>query len=307
MKKFISAIGLVIATLIWGSAFAAQRSAMQYVTPAVFTTLRSAAGVLALVPIVILFDLVTLRRVSFWGNAATFKERCHLLAGGLICGLIITLAFIAQQMGLRETSAGKSGFLTALYIIIVPVIGIFLKRRTSPVLWFSVLLALVGSFLLCYRPGSMSLSSGDTMVIICAVLFSCHILAVDYFAADTDSIRLSLLQFATAAFFAAFLSLTTGGGPDDWTLDLVRVTAPHWVYCGIGSCAIAFTIQIAAQKYLHPVVASLLMSLESVFAVIAGWLFLHEKLRPIELTGCILLFVAVLAAQIPAAGKKETR
>lgn len=306
MKKVLAVFGLMIATLIWGSAFAAQRSAMQYVSPLVFTTLRAVAGVAALIVVVVMTDLFTLKKITFWGRAATFKERCQLLTGGLICGLAITPAMIFQQMGLRETSAGKSGFLTALYIVIVPVLGIFLKRRTSPVLWAAVMLALGGSFLLCYRPGEWSLSTGDTMVLICAFLFSCHILAVDHFVADCDGIRLSLLQFVTAAVIAGTLSVVHGGG-GEWCLELVTATAPYWLYCGIGSCAIAFTLQIVAQKYLHPVIASLLMSLESVFAVLAGWLFLHEKLSPMEITGSILLFAAVLAAQFPGGDSKKAR
>ncbi|MBO7741279.1 MAG: DMT family transporter, partial [Victivallales bacterium] len=198
--------------------------------------------------------------------------------------------------GICDTSAGKSGFLTALYIIIVPLLGIFFKRKTFWWLWLAVVLALGGSFLLCYEPGQMLPGKGDMMVLACSFLYAIHILVIDRFAARTDCVRLSLLQFLTATIIAGGASLLMD---DCWNLQGIIDSAWFWIYCGVGSCAIAFTLQMVAQKYLHPVAASLLMSLESVFAVISGWLFLQERLSAQEFIGCVILFIGIIIAQIP--------
>lgn len=296
MKKLWGSAGLIIATLIWGSAFAAQRSAMEYMSPYAFTAMRCIIGVLALALVTMSLDLFELKRVSLWGRAETKTERRRLLTGGILCGLALTPAMLAQQIGICDTSAGKSGFLTALYIIIVPLLGIFFKRRTTWWLWGAVLLALGGSFLLCYVPGQMGLGRGDLMVLVCSFLYSIHIIIIDDFAAKTDCVRLSLIQFLTAFIISGVVSLFIDNA---WSLSGIRDSIWFLIYCGVGSCAVAFTLQMVAQKYMHPVAASLLMSLESVFAVISGWLFLHERLSPREMTGCLILFIGIIIAQVP--------
>ncbi|MBQ7394758.1 MAG: DMT family transporter [Lentisphaeria bacterium] len=307
MKQLLASAGLILATLLWGSAFAAQRNAMTSITPVAFIILRNLAGVAALALVIMLLDVVRLKKISLWGSVSTPEERRTLLAGGFFCGLAIAPAMISQQTGLLETSAGKSGFLTALYIIIVPVLGIFFKRRTSPALWLGVGLALTGSFLLCYQPGAMTVSRSDLMVILCAFCYALHILVSDRYAPHTDCIRLSFLQFVTATVLAGLVTIFV---PQNWSMQAIQSSMKYWIYCGIGSTAIAFTLQMASQKYLPPVTTSLLMSLESVFAVLAGWLFLQEKLTLPEFAGCLLVFLAVLIAQLPerrktAAAKKE--
>jgi len=299
MKKFWGSAAMIAATLIWGGAFSVQRTGMRFVDPVLFTALRSALGALALAVITVGFDLGTGRGVSLWGTAATAAERKRLVAGGIWCGVFLAVASAFQQYGLKYTTAAKAGFLTTLYIVIVPMLGIFFRRRTSKLLWFSAFLALAGAFLLCGGVGRIG--RGEWLVIICSFLFSGHILVIDRYARECDCVRLSFLQFTVAA-------LLTGIGAaalrETWDTDRIAAAIPCLLYSGIGSSAVAFTLQLAAQKYLHPVTASLLMSLESVFATIGGWIFLHETLTPRELAGCAVIFAAVLLAQLPPPRRK---
>ena len=290
---------MITATVIWGAAFSAQSSAMQHVKPMMFITLRSAVGVVALALVIVIFDLVRKQKLSFYGDAETSASRKELLAGGWWCGFCITLASILQQCGVQYTSAGKTGFLTALYIVIVPVMGIFINRKTGPLLWLAVVLALGGSYLLCGGIGNID--TGEWLVIGCAVGYSLHILVIDHYAGKCDCLRLSLIQFAAATVLSLAASLIIR---EKWVLTGIAASMPFWLFCGIGSSALAFTLQIAAQKHLHPVTASLLMSLESVFAVLGGWLFLREVLSAGELAGCAVIFTAITISQLPIGQKK---
>ncbi|MBO4647809.1 MAG: DMT family transporter [Lentisphaeria bacterium] len=295
MKRLWGSAAMIAATLIWGVSFSAQSTAMRWMDPLPFTALRSLVGMLALALTTMIFDLVRERRLSFWGRAESAAERRELLTGGLWCGVVIAAASVSQQYGIKYTSAGKAGFLTALYIVIVPVLGLlFFKRKTGPALWFAVLLALTGSYLLC--GGISSIGKGEIFVIVCALIYSVHILVIDRYAAKCDCVRLSCLQFLVASV------ITLGASPlvpEPWVLENVVRAMPFWLFCGVGSSAVAFTLQMVAQKYLHPVTATLLMSLESVFAVLGGWLFLHEMLSARELTGCAVIFSAVILSQLP--------
>ena len=297
MEKLYGTIAMLIATVIWGTGFSAQSRGAQLVDPMFFIMLRSIVGAAALAVIIPVMELFRFKRITFWGNAKTVQEQKALLAGGFWCGLVITTASFLQQCGVKYISAGKTGFLTALYIIIVPLLGICFKRKTSPVLWLAVILAMSGTWLLC--GGISTLGIGEWLVIGCAVIYSLHILVIDCYAPKCDCVRLSCLQFLTAAVLsgiASFLLRESSAGTAE--------ALPFWLFCGLGSSAIAFTLQMAAQKYLHPVTATLLMSLESVFAVIGGWLFLKEHLSIRELIGCGVIFLAILLAQIPFPQKK---
>ena len=268
---------------------------MRWMDPLPFTALRSLVGMLALALTAMIFDLVRDKRLSFWGRAESAAERRELLSGGFWCGVVIAAASVSQQYGLKYTSAGKTGFLTALYIVIVPILGLlFFKRKTGPALWFAVLLALTGSYLLC--GGISSIGKGEIFVIVCALIYSVHILVIDRYAAKCDCVRLSCLQFLVASILTLTASPLT---PEPWVRENVIGAMPFWLFCGIGSSAVAFTLQMVAQKYLHPVTATLLMSLESVFAVLGGWLFLQEMLSARELTGCAVIFSAVILSQLP--------
>ena len=265
-----------------------------------FTALRSLVGVIALIAVIMVIDLFREKRFSLWGSAGTAAERRELVAGGIYCGIVIAAASVCQQSGLKYTTAGKTGFLTALYIVIVPVLGIFFKRKTSPLLCVAVALSLFGSYLLCGGVGSIG--KGEWFVIACAFIYSIHIMVIDRYAAKCDCVRLSCIQFMVATVLAASASLLV---EEPWTAENIRLSMPFWIFCGIGSSAIAFTLQMIAQKYLHPVTATLLMSLESVFAVLGGWIFLKEILSPRELAGCAIIFAAVIITQIPLKKKEN--
>lgn len=299
MKKFWGAAAMIAATLLWGGAFSAQSTGMRFLDPLPFTAIRSVIGMIALAVLIVILDLVRKRRPSFWGSADSSEAKKTLLAGGFWCGIVIAAASTCQQYGLKSTTAGKTGFLTALYIVIVPLLGILFHRRTTPVLWLAVALALAGSWLLCGGIGSIG--RGELYVIICAVIYSVHILVIDRYAARCDCVRLSCLQFFVASILLTAASLIAGspcGGA------AVRDALPVLLFCGVGSSAVAFTLQMVSQKYLHPVAATLLMSLESVFAVLGGWIFLGEVLTLREFAGCCVIFAAVLLAQIPIPHKK---
>ncbi len=294
MKKFWGSLSMIAATILWGVAFSAQSSGMKYIDPCIFTALRSLVGVAALIVVIMIFDFCREKRFSVWGTAVSASSRRELLCGGLWCGLVITFASICQQYGLKYTTAGKTGFLTALYIIIVPVLGIFFKRKTNGLLWFSVALAMFGAYLLCGGVGNIG--RGELFVIACAVIYSFHIMVIDHYAPKCDCVRLSCIQFMVATVLSALISLIVR---EPWIIGKMLEALPFWLFCGVGSSAMAFTLQMVAQKYLHPVTATLLMSLESVFAVLGGWIFLKEKLSPLEITGCAIIFAAVIISQLP--------
>ena len=184
----------------------------------------------------------------------------------------------------------------------VPLLGWFFKRKTPVFMWLAVAAALLGTYLLCGGIGSVGW--GEMFVIICALLFALHIMVIDHYAPHCDCVRLSCIQFAVAAAAALLASLIFG---EEWQWQEITLSLPYWVYCGVGSSAIAFTLQMVSQKYLHPVAATLLMSLESVFGVLGGWLFLHEILSWRELAGCGIILAAVIIAQMPdrKAGKNQ--
>ncbi len=294
IKKLWGSVAMIIATILWGVAFSAQSRGMDYLDPMVFTALRSVVGVAALIVVIMILDLFREKRLSVWGRAKEAADKKELLIGGWWCGVVLAFASVMQQYGVKYTSAGKTGFLTALYIVIVPVLGIFLKKKTSWLLWIAVALAMFGAYLLC--GGINSINKGEWFVIGCAFIYSLHILVIDRYAAKCDCVRLSCIQFITAAVLTAAGALIFR---EPWSCDAVVLSLPFWVFCGVGSSAVAFTLQMVAQKYLHPVTATLLMSLESVFAVLGGWIFLSEVLSPMELTGCGVIFIAVIISQIP--------
>ena len=294
MKNFRGAAAMIAATLLWGFAFSAQSAGMRFIDPVVFTALRSMIAAAAMTVLVVIFDLFREKRLSLWGSAVRPEEKRELLTGGLWCGVILAAASTIQQYGLKYTTAGKTGFLTALYIVIVPVLGILFKRKTSPVLWVAVALAMTGSYLLC--GGVDAVGKGEILVITCALVYSFHILVIDRYAPGCDCIRLSCIQFLVASVLTAAGSFCFR---EPWIWENIRSALPFLLFCGVGSGALAFTLQMICQKYLHPVTATLLMSLESVFAVLGGWICLNEVLTPRELSGCAVIFLAVILAQLP--------
>lgn len=290
---------LGLTALIWGTAFVAQKSGLDYLGPFTFNGVRSFIGGLALLPSIVLIDIINGQRPSLLGSCGSGERRLALIKGGVYCGIILGIASSLQQYGIKYTSVGKAGFITTLYIIIVPLLGVFFRRKVGIVMWFCSVLAIFGMYLLCFRGGG-SLNVGDGLVFLCSIVFSLHILVVDRFAPHADGVRMSCIQFWVAGVIAMGCALLFEKVV--WR-DLLNAKWPL-LYAGVMSCGVAYTLQIVGQKSVHPVVASLLMSLESVFAALSGWVILHEKLRGTELLGCAIIFIAVIIAQLPVKEKE---
>jgi drug/metabolite transporter (DMT)-like permease len=280
---------LLLATLIWGTTFIPQRMAMSGMTPFYFQAIRSTLGVFALLPVTMLLDRSKKDGKTY---LLRWKDK-KLWLGGLLCGLTLFLACNLQQIGLVDTDAGKSAFLTAMYIVIVPIIGIFLKKKPSKMIPLCVLLAVAGLyFLSCV--GVTRISTGDLLLIGCALMFAVQITFVDIFAPHVDPVRLNLLQVAVCAILSGVVAVTT----ETTTFEAVLGNWFPLCYAGILSMGIAYTMQIFGQLELEPSSASLIMSLESVFAVVFGAIILHERMTAWEFLGCGLLFVSVILSQV---------
>lgn len=292
---------LILTALIWGIAFVAQSEGGDAVGPYTFNCIRSLLGSAILVPVIALLDKLGLTS----RKPATAAQKKTLLLGGVSCGIILCIASNLQQLGLYfGSSAGKAGFLTACYILLVPILGIFLKKKCGWNIWLGVALTLVGLYLLCMS-GSFALQLSDVLLLLCALCFAFHILVIDHFSPLVDGVRMSCIQFLVAGLLSAipmfFIDMGhSAAGIAAWAPALLSADA--WLpilYAGILSCGAGYTLQIIGQQGVNPTVASLLMSLESVFSVIAGWVILGEKMGARELSGCVLIFCAVILAQIP--------
>lgn len=257
-------------------------------------------GGVALLPVIAVMDRVrpSARRPK------TKRQRRELFLGGVSCGAVLFIASSFQQMGIYlGTSAGKAGFLTACYILLVPVIGLFFHKKCGWNLWAGVALALLGLYLLCIN-GPFRLQFSDGLVLLCALCFSGHIMTVDYFAPRVDGVRMACIQFFTCGILGIFPTVFMEMGHTRESVSLWLSGFAAWdawitiLYAAVLSCGVAYTLQIIGQEGLHPTVASLLMSMESVFSVLAGWLILKEKLSPRELAGCVIMFAAIILAQI---------
>ena len=285
---------LFLTAFIWGTAFVAQSVGMDYLGPFGFNGIRSFIGGIALLPCIYLLGKLNKGEK---GNVENSGKRKDLIAGGLSCGVILFAASSMQQLGLQYTTAGKAGFITAFYIVLVPVLGIFLKQKTGWKVWLAVAIALAGLYFLCITE-SFSIGKGDIYVFIGALLFSLHILVIDHFAPKVDGVALSCIQFLVCGILCAVPMLAL----ERPQVDEIQAAWMPLAYAGVLSCGVAYTLQVIAQKNTDPTVASLLLSLESVFSVLTGWVILGERLSGRELFGCALVFAAVLLAQLP--GKK---
>lgn len=302
MKKntLIGSAALLGASLIWGTAFAAQKTGMKFVTPEVFNALRCFIGCAVLLPLILVMSRVSGKPVIPQDR----KERRDLLAGGAACGGVLAFASITQQYGLIYSTAGKAGFITSLYIIFVPLAGVIFWRKSCGVLhWAAVALALLGSYLLC-SPAGAALGRGDLWLLACALLFAGHILVIGHFSPLTDGVKMSAIQFFVAGVISLILAAVKR---DSITPELFRSILGALLYCGVCSSGIAFTLQIISQKYIAGTTASILMSMESVFSVMGGFFFLGEKLSIRELSGCAVILAAVILAQLPASRRPEMR
>lgn len=289
---------LLLTALIWGMAFVAQSVGMDYLGPCAFNGVRSFIGGVALLPVIVFSKHL---RKDAPEEAKPAGGKVRLWLWGSACGLLLGTASLLQQAGMLTASPGKAGFLTALYIVIVPVLGIFLGRRPGLKVWAGVVLALLGAYLLSVK-GSAGIAAGDLLVIGSAVVFSLHILVIDSAPDVLDGIQLSCIQFFVAGILSMGLALLF----EQFTLQQVLAAWVPLLYTGVISSGVGYTLQILGQRTVNPTVASLILSLESVFAALAGWVLLGQPLSLREVAGCVLVFAAVVLAQLPgkkAAGK----
>lgn len=288
---------LLLTALIWGCAFVAQDMAADVLQPMSFNGSRMLLAALTLLPVCWLGD----RRAVKTGKGMAWKQmnpsqRKTLVLGGVCCGVMLALGSIFQQLGISlGTGAGKAGFITALYIVLVPLAGLLLfRRKLGKLVWIAVALSVVGLYLLCMT-GSLTIEPGDGMLIICAACYCGHILVVDSFSRRTECVKMSCIQFAVTTgicFAGAFLF-------EQPTWEAVLTCAVPIIYAGVFSGGVGYTLQILAQRDAEPAVASLLMSLESVFAVLAGWVILGDALSVRELLGCAMMMGGIVLAQLP--------
>ena len=277
---------LLLTAVIWGISFVSQRVGMEYIKPNTFNGLRTMLGALVLVPFIILRDKTGKSRQS---------DGRRLLIGGIVCGVLLCLASTLQTWGMVYTTSGKSGFITAMYMIFVPIIGLFIGKRIRPLTVLGIVSGVVGMYMLSLGGSELSLNKGDLITLVCAVIFAFHIMVIDRLSSEVDGVKLACLQFFVCGTINIILMLLFEN--PDWSL--VRSCTVPILYSGIMSCGVAYTLQIIGQQYTEPTPASIIMSLESVFAALAGWLLLKEALLPREILGCVLMFVAIIVVQIP--------
>lgn len=304
MKNIKGSIILLIAAFIWGTAFVAQTSASDNVGAFTFTALRSAIGA------AFLGVFMLIRKLYFNISKKEVAKPVDIkrsLVGGAICGIVLFFATNLQQLGITVypegvASSGRAGFITATYVVMVAISGIFFGKKLHPVLWAAVAGCVAGMYMLCLSGGFSGVYFGDVLVFLCAICFTAHILVVDRFS-DIDSILLCCLQFTVTGIISAVLMLIFE------TPDINAIMAA-WLpiaFTGIMSSGVAYTLQMAGQKHAEPAVASIVMSLESVFSVLAGWVILGETLTTREFLGCVLVFAAVITAQLPEFFKEKKK
>lgn len=294
LKKLRGSLMLLTAAFIWGTAFVAQSKGMDYVAPFTYNAVRTLICGIVLIPVVFIFGQKSRRKASENNNKIGF-------IGGIICGLVLFAASSFQQLGISLTSAGKAGFITALYVVIVPVISIIFGQKSNLKMWICAFTAIVGFYFLCIKEG-FRLSKGDLYVLICAVFYSVHIIVIDHFnSKGAAPVKMSCVQFFTAGTIMMICMFIF----ESPALSAVWDAKYTILYAGVMSCGVAYTLQIIGQKYTESTAAALIMSLESVFAALAGWIILSEHMSMKEFAGCILVFAAVVFSQLDISFKKR--
>ncbi|MCR5592443.1 MAG: DMT family transporter [Saccharofermentans sp.] len=276
---------LLLTALIWGSSFVAQSIGINSVDAFTFMAIRTTLGTLVLLPVVI---------ISNGGLSGLLDKKT--VKAGLLLGTVLAVAQCFQQFAFYYSTAGKIAFLTALYMFFVPLLGLFLRKKIAPLTWVSIFIAIAGLSMLCLKPGDLlNINKGDVLSIICGAVYAVQIMLIDkYMGENINGIKLSFMEFFTAAALCAVMMFIF----EQPTAEGIRNAAPALLYSGIMSCGIAYTLQVIGQKHASPVVASLLMCLESVFAALAGWFILKEMMTVRELTGCAIMFFAIVLSQV---------
>lgn len=291
MNKYIVRQSMILfaAAAIWGAAFVAQSVGMDYVGPFTFIAARNVVALLVLLPCAAVMDRKSKR------NGGQKEDKKILIIGGICCGICLFTASVLQQFGVKYTTVGKAGFITAMYLVLVPVFGMFLKKKTGLNVWFAVGLASLGLYLLCITKGDLHLQKGDVYVFCCAAVFAVHILAVDYFSPLVDGVKFSCIQTFINMILGAVTMILF---EQPRMSDLLAAWIPV-VYAGALSSGVGYTCQIIGQRGMNPTAASLILSLESVISVLAGWLILGQVLTRREAAGCALAFAAIILVQLP--------
>lgn len=295
-----NAMMLMLAAFIWGTAFVAQSVGMDYLGPFTFNGVRNFIGAAALLPCIWFLDRLNAKEQAGDGaeksepQRKNSEEKKDLIIGGAACGVVLFTASSLQQVGLQYTTVGKAGFITACYIIIVPVCGIFLHKKIGGKVWTAAALSLAGLYLLCITE-KFTVGRGDLLVFLCALVFSMHIMVIDHFSPKVDGVKMSCIQF----FVCGVLSMVPMFLLEEPQMAAIIKSWIPILYAGVLSSGVAYTLQIVGQKNVNPAIASLLLSLESCFSVLAGWVILKQQLSAKEGFGCILMFAAIILAQLP--------
>lgn len=292
-KKILANILLLMTAIIWGSAFVAQRVGMSFVEPFTFNFSRFLLSTLVLIPIIFVMEKYEKNKKDIISKD-TINDPKVFWKASIVCGSFLFAGSSLQQFGLVFTTAGKSAFITTLYILLVPIFGLFFKHRVSIVGWIAVIFGTIGLYFLCITE-SFTIAKGDFIVLIGAFFWTAHVLSIDYFLPKVNPVRLAMAQFAVCSIFSLIAAVLF----ETPNIQSILTAGVPILYAGIMSGGIGFTFQILGQQYTTPTIASLLMSMESVFALLAGYLLLHEVMSGREFLGCILMFVAIVISQIP--------
>lgn len=305
---------LFLTAMIWGAAFVAQSVSMDYIGPFTFICLRSVIGGLFLIPVIIVLDGIRKKSQNESADVVNSENILHieteekqrlswknkqLIEGGIVCGIFLFFANCFQQTGIQYTTVGKAGFITTFYIIIVPLIGLFFKKYCGILTWIGVVIALAGLYFLCITQ-KLTIQRGDALILCCSVLYAGQILAIDHYNPFADGVKMSCIQFLTGGILGAVFMLLF----ENPSIAMILSAAGPILYTGIMSTGVGYTLQIVGQKGLNPTVAALILSLESVFSALSGYLFLHQVLTTRELIGCALMFIAIVLAQLPDIRRK---
>ena len=305
---------LLLTAMIWGAAFVAQSVSMDYIGPFTFICLRSVIGGLFLIPVIIVLDGIRKKSQNESANAVSAENILHieteekqrlswknkqLIEGGIVCGFFLFFANCFQQTGIQYTTVGKAGFITTFYIIIVPLIGLFFKKYCGILTWIGVVVALAGLYFLCITQ-KLTIQRGDALILCCSVLYAGQILAIDHYNPFVDGVKMSCIQFLTGGILGAVFMFLF----ENPSIAMILSAAGPILYTGIMSTGVGYTLQIVGQKGLNPTVAALILSLESVFSALSGYVFLHQVLTIRELIGCALMFIAIVLAQLPDIRRK---
>lgn len=310
---------LFLTAMIWGAAFVAQSVSMDYIGPFTFICLRSVIGGLFLIPVIIVLDGIRRKSQNESANVVSSENTLHniemdiekeekqrlswknkqLIEGGIVCGILLLFANCFQQTGIQYTTVGKAGFITTFYIIIVPLIGLFFKKYCGILTWIGVVIALAGLYFLCITQ-KLTIQRGDALILCCSVLYAGQILAIDHYNPFVDGVKMSCIQFLTGGVLGAVFMFLF----ENPSVAMILSAAGPILYTGIMSTGVGYTLQIVGQKGLNPTVAALILSLESVFSALSGYVFLHQVLTTRELIGCVLMFIAIVLAQLPDIRRK---